>query len=84
MKFHRIFTHKVREYAVKCLKTLEDGDLADFLIQLTQVIKYEPYHDSALARFLLQRAFNNKDIIGQHLVWNLRVNNSFMYVGDLI
>eukprot|EP01114_Cavostelium_apophysatum_P003947 TRINITY_DN1407_c1_g1_i1.p1 TRINITY_DN1407_c1_g1~~TRINITY_DN1407_c1_g1_i1.p1 ORF type:complete len:1234 (+),score=376.93 TRINITY_DN1407_c1_g1_i1:156-3857(+) len=63
---------KVRGYAVKCISTLNDGDLADLLLQLTQVLKYEPYHDSALARFLLHRALNNKDLIGHRFFWNLK------------
>ena len=46
----------VRAYAVERLASLNNGDLVDLLLQLVQVLKYEPYHDSPLARFLLRRA----------------------------
>src|SRR3990167_460736 len=49
---------KVREYAVKCLETFADSDLQTYLLQLVQVLKYEPYHDSALARFLMKRGMS--------------------------
>ena len=64
---------KVREYAINILSQLNDGDLNDYLLQLTQVLKYEPHHDSALARFLLKRALNSKDIIGHSFFWHLKV-----------
>jgi hypothetical protein len=49
------------------------------LLQLVQVLKYEPYHDSALARFLLRRALGNR-VVGHHLFWFLR---SEMHVSDI-
>ncbi|EGC32311.1 hypothetical protein DICPUDRAFT_38568, partial [Dictyostelium purpureum] len=61
----------VREYAVKCIGALSDSDLALYLLQLVQSIKHEPYHDSALARFLIQRALNNRAIIGHPFFWHL-------------
>jgi hypothetical protein len=33
-----------------------NDDLLGFLLQLVQVLKYEPYHDSPLARYLMKRA----------------------------
>jgi len=62
----------VRAYAVDCLSALTDADLSDILLQLTQVLKYEPFHDSALARFLLRRALASKEIIGVQLFWYLK------------
>lgn len=62
----------VRAYAVERLFTLSDGALVDLLLQLVQVIKYEPYHDSPLARFLVHRALQAKDIVGYPLFWHLR------------
>nr|KAF6338367.1 phosphatidylinositol-4,5-bisphosphate 3-kinase catalytic subunit gamma [Pipistrellus kuhlii] len=38
---------------------------------LLQAVKFEPYHDSALARFLLKRGLRNKRI-GHFLFWFLR------------
>ena len=44
----------VREYAVRQIDQLPDHELAEVLLQLVQVLKYEPYHDSPLARMLLR------------------------------
>lgn len=62
---------KVREFAVERLEALDDNALAEYLLQLVQVLKYEPYHNSALAGFLLRRAFRNPLEIGQKLFWSL-------------
>ncbi|KAG8445461.1 hypothetical protein GDO86_010297 [Hymenochirus boettgeri] len=61
----------VREYAVNCLKLMSDEELSQYLLQLVQVLKYEPFLDCALSRFLLQRALANRRI-GQFLFWHLR------------
>lgn len=45
----------VREFAVKNLERLSDDELADYMIQLVQAVKYEPYLDNPLARFLIRR-----------------------------
>jgi phosphatidylinositol-4,5-bisphosphate 3-kinase len=62
----------VRAYAVGRIDTLSDSHILNVLLQLVQVLKYEPYLDSALARFLLRRALNNR-LIGHHFFWFLRV-----------
>jgi len=62
---------KVRAFAVSCLENMPTEDFMDFLLQLVQVLKYEPYHDSALARFLLQRAWKNP-FVGHRFFWYLR------------
>jgi len=36
-----------------------------------QVLKFEPYHDSALARFLLMRSLQSK-VLGHFFYWYLR------------
>ena len=41
------------------------------LSPLPQALKFEPHHDSPLARFLLHRALNNKRI-GHFLFWYLK------------
>uniref|UniRef100_A0A5F8GB49 phosphatidylinositol-4,5-bisphosphate 3-kinase n=1 Tax=Monodelphis domestica TaxID=13616 RepID=A0A5F8GB49_MONDO len=61
----------VREYAVGCLKQMSDEELSQYLLQLVQVLKYEPFLDCALSRFLLDRALANRRI-GQFLFWHLR------------
>uniref|UniRef100_A0AAY4DS11 Phosphatidylinositol 4,5-bisphosphate 3-kinase catalytic subunit gamma isoform n=1 Tax=Denticeps clupeoides TaxID=299321 RepID=A0AAY4DS11_9TELE len=61
----------VRSMAVRKLETLDDDDVLRYLLQLVQAVKFEPYHDSALARFLLKRALRSKRI-GHFLFWFLR------------
>ena len=41
------------------------------LLPWLQALKFEPYHDSLLARFLLQRALSNKRV-GHFFFWYLR------------
>eukprot|EP00727_Mastigamoeba_balamuthi_P000750 m51a1_g10672 putative phosphatidylinositol- -diphosphate 3-kinase (1278) ;mRNA; f:26325-31812 len=62
----------VRRYAVQQLEALADTEVSDCLLQLAQAIKYEPYHDSALAMFLLRRSLHNPQRIGQQLYWALK------------
>ncbi|XP_054843829.1 phosphatidylinositol 4,5-bisphosphate 3-kinase catalytic subunit gamma isoform isoform X3 [Eublepharis macularius] len=61
----------VRAMAVQKLEGLEDDAVLHYLLQLVQAVKFEPYHDSALARFLLKRGLKNKRI-GHFLFWFLR------------
>lgn len=63
---------EVRAVAVRCLESLSDRELTDFLLQLTQVLKYEPHHDSPLARFLVRRALANPDEVGHYFFWHLK------------
>jgi phosphatidylinositol 3-kinase len=63
---------RVRAYAVRCLEKISDIDLADVILQLTQVLKYEAAHDSPLARFLMERALMNPPLIGHLLFWHLK------------
>jgi hypothetical protein len=63
----------VRAYAVQRLHELDDRALSDFLLQLTQVLKYEAYHYSPLAEFLLSRALMNVNQIGHAFFWLLKV-----------
>ncbi|XP_065129548.1 phosphatidylinositol 4,5-bisphosphate 3-kinase catalytic subunit gamma isoform [Paramisgurnus dabryanus] len=61
----------VRTMAVRKLETFGDHDVLRYLLQLVQAVKFEPYHDSALVRFLLKRALRSKRI-GHFLFWFLR------------
>ncbi len=61
----------VRAYAVGRLELFTDSQLQDYLLQLTQVLKYEPYHDSALGRFLIRRALRSSRI-GHIFFWFLK------------
>jgi phosphatidylinositol 3-kinase len=62
----------VREYAVYTLERMADVDLEKYLLQLVQVLKYELYHFSPLARFLVRRALQNPLVIGTTLYWLLK------------
>jgi len=71
---------KVRDFAVDCLREgLKDFELLDYLLQLVQVIKYEPYHDNSLSRFLLERALINPTV-GHNFFWYLK---SEMHVPEI-
>ncbi|XP_035996739.1 phosphatidylinositol 4,5-bisphosphate 3-kinase catalytic subunit alpha isoform isoform X1 [Fundulus heteroclitus] len=62
----------VRHFAVRCLdENLTDDKLSQYLIQLVQVLKYEQYLDSPLARFLLKKALTNQRI-GHFFFWHLK------------
>lgn len=61
----------VREFAVNCLKDMSDDELLQYLLQLVQVLRYEPYYDCTLSRFLLERAQTSRKI-GHFLFWHLR------------
>ncbi|XP_048873048.1 phosphatidylinositol 4,5-bisphosphate 3-kinase catalytic subunit gamma isoform isoform X1 [Brienomyrus brachyistius] len=61
----------VRRLAVQKLETLSNEEVQRYLLQLVQTLKVEPYHDSYLARFLIQRALRSKRI-GHFFFWYLR------------
>jgi len=63
----------VREYAVNILeKELSQSECLDIMLQLTQALKNEAHHDSALARFLLSQATHSEQL-GQSFFWLLKV-----------
>jgi len=51
--------------------TFSDSELCQYLLQFTQVLKYESYLECDLIEFLLQRALNNHKI-GHYFFWLLR------------
>jgi len=62
---------RVRQFALKSLDKLNDCELRSYLLQLVQVLKYEPKHFSLLACWLIQRALFNSLDIGQAFFWHL-------------
>ena len=42
------------------------------MLQLVQVLKFEPHYDTALCRFLLRRALLNPFVCGHALFWMLQ------------
>lgn len=62
----------VRNFAVRCLeKHIRHEEVQQYLLQLVQSLKNEPYYDNSLARFLLRRALESQRI-GFDLFWNLK------------
>ncbi|XP_049437828.1 phosphatidylinositol 4,5-bisphosphate 3-kinase catalytic subunit gamma isoform [Epinephelus fuscoguttatus] len=61
----------VRRLAVQRLECLSNDDVLKYLLQLVQTLKVEPYHDSFLARYLIQRALRSKRI-GHFFFWYVR------------
>lgn len=68
----RFMDPKVRAYAVHCLEELPDDELALYMLQLCQQLKFENFIDSALSRFLLRRALANNKLIGHIYFWLLQ------------
>ena len=62
----------VRQYAVHCLCSLADSELVDILLQLVQILKFEPYHTSYLSQFLLERSIRNPYQVGHFFFWHLK------------
>lgn len=62
----------VRNFAVQCIQSLSNEKIAEFMLQFVQILKYESYHDSSLAKFLIHRSLQNKSLVGHHFFWNLR------------
>ena len=69
---HGVVASHVRAYAVQRLELLTDAQLQTYLLQLCQVLKFEPFLDSALARFLLRRAVRAPTTVGHVLFWLLK------------
>jgi hypothetical protein len=63
---------RVRAYAVERLKSLCDEELGEYVLQLVQVLKYEQYHDSPLAVFLISRALACRNVVGHNMFWHMK------------
>jgi len=68
----RFIDPHIRMFTVRNLEQLTDGELSLYLLQLVQALKHEIRHDSHLARFLLRRAFLNRNQIGHYFFWYLK------------
>ena len=65
---------KVRIFAVQKLAMLNDSQIALFMPQLIQALKYELFHHSPLAEFLLEKALKNTRVVGHAFYWALKAN----------
>lgn len=61
----------VRKVAVSWIQSCSDDELADYLPQLVQAVKFECHLNNALVKFLLSRALGNVNI-AHYLYWLLR------------
>ncbi|XP_040576946.1 phosphatidylinositol 4,5-bisphosphate 3-kinase catalytic subunit alpha isoform [Lepeophtheirus salmonis] len=61
----------VRKKAVEWLDKMSDEDLAQYLLQLVQTLKYELYLHNPLAALLVKRALLNRKI-GHFFFWHLK------------
>jgi phosphatidylinositol-4,5-bisphosphate 3-kinase len=68
--------YQVRAYAVTHLRSLSDAELQPYLLQLVQCVKFEPYHESPLARWLIERALQAPLTIGHPLFWHIKAELS--------
>jgi len=65
---------KVRIFAVQKLAMLNDSQIALYMPQLVQALKYELFHHSPLAEFLLEKALTNSRVVGHAFYWALRAS----------
>ncbi|RYG43301.1 GAF domain-containing protein, partial [archaeon] len=75
---------RVRAKAVSWLECWDDDSLILYALQLTQVLKFEPFTDSALARFLLRRALLSPATVGHVVFWLLRAEIDNLAVRDRV
>jgi hypothetical protein len=66
---------EVRRFAVNCLRELTDRQLVEYLPQLIQVLKFEPYNYSHLFEFLFLRSMRSI-VLGHPFFWHLTVRLS--------
>jgi len=62
----------IRRFAVNCLKNSPHIEVQEYIIQLIQALKYEMYHDSPLARYLIELAIRYPLTIGHTLFWGFK------------
>lgn len=62
----------IRLHAISYLRQMEDCLLREYILQLVQVLKYEPHDYSLLSEFLIERAVANPYQIGHVLFWQIK------------
>ncbi|KAH7815910.1 putative phosphoinositide 3kinase family, accessory domain [Monocercomonoides exilis] len=71
-----------RAKAVEWVDEMSDEELEPFLLQLVQVLKNEPYHDSPLAAMLMKRALRSPTTIGHSFFWHLKSELHNAYIRE--
>ena len=56
---------KVRGYASLCLERMRDETLSQYILQLTQTLKHEPFHDSGLGKYIQAKRAEHR-VYGKH------------------
>jgi len=71
----------VRNKAVDWLNQMSDEDMGQYMLQLVQTLKYEPYLDNPLSRLLLRRVLLNRKL-GHFFFWHLKseLQNPSLYL----
>ena len=56
------------------ISLLSDDELALYMLQFSQALLYEEYHDSPLSEMLIHRSLRNPYVVGQAFYWSLKSN----------
>lgn len=72
---------EVRDTAIKWMKSIVSDELCDYLPQMVQILRYEPWDDSPIAWFLFERSLLSVRV-AHHLYWLLKENLSDPTTGD--
>lgn len=67
-------TKFIREKAVAKINTLSNRALADYMPQLVQALKSEPFHKSNLGEVLLKRALESPRVVGHAYFWAINAS----------
>ena len=65
---------------------MNDDEVALYLLQFAQAVKGEPYHDSALARFLMRRGLVCLHTVGLPFYWCIasELGDVVSWIGSLL
>lgn len=61
-----------REYAISILDKISDFDLSNIMLQMVEIVKFEPHHYSPFICFLLRRAIKSPHLVGHRMFWCLK------------
>lgn len=73
-QYSSMSTKMIREHAVAKINTLSNRALANYMPQLVQALKSEPFHTSYLGEMLLQRALESPRVVGHAYFWAINAS----------